>query len=280
MTAQPNWELIKNLGDATPLEYGAYFVYRDTTGEYAEEAELLDVDNEEEQDARKMTYTVWRFPLDRYVYSHDHDAEGNTTMLPEWFDDKLGDIARTNGITEVDIREQLASDDALTRACAYRMIGEYHGFANLDAYPLQLTREEVEERYRKELGLQPAVDADLVRDVLEGYITCALWSSSRSHEDGRDLGSLDKDFSPEDIAEESRQAMEADVCSFLADNADDLADMEPSQIGPNFWLTRNGHGTGFWDRGLGERGTRLTSAAKAYGTANLNVGDDGRIYHA
>jgi hypothetical protein len=44
------------------------------------------------------------------------------------------------------------------------------------------------------------------------------------------------------------------------------------------WLTRNGHGTGFWDRGLGERGDALTKSAESFGDAVLYVGDDGRIY--
>lgn len=50
------------------------------------------------------------------------------------------------------------------------------------------------------------------------------------------------------------------------------------QAGGDFWLTRNGHGAGFWERGLGELGTRLTEAAKAYGTSDLYLTDDERIH--
>lgn len=35
--------------------------------------------------------------------------------------------------------------------------------------------------------------------------------------------------------------------------------------GVDFYLTRNGHGTGFWDRGYGDIGRQLTDAAKTYG---------------
>jgi hypothetical protein len=41
----------------------------------------------------------------------------------------------------------------------------------------------------------------------------------------------------------------------------------PSQAGHDFLLTRNRHGAGFWDRGLGDIGDKLTEAAHAYGHA-------------
>jgi hypothetical protein len=53
------------------------------------------------------------------------------------------------------------------------------------------------------------------------------------------------------------------------------------RAGHDFWLTRNHHGAGFWDRGeLDARGIgkRLTDHAHSYGGVDLYVGDDGRIY--
>lgn len=38
--------------------------------------------------------------------------------------------------------------------------------------------------------------------------------------------------------------------------------------GQDFYLTRNGHGAGFWDRGYGEIGRQLTEAAKIYGSTS------------
>jgi hypothetical protein len=43
-------------------------------------------------------------------------------------------------------------------------------------------------------------------------------------------------------------------------------------------LTRNGHGSGFWDRGLGKVGEQLTAACGPYGSSDLYVGDDGKVY--
>jgi hypothetical protein len=49
-------------------------------------------------------------------------------------------------------------------------------------------------------------------------------------------------------------------------------------VGHDLWLTRNGHGAGFWDRGLGDVGDKLTAIAKRMGSKSLYVGDDGKIY--
>jgi hypothetical protein len=51
-----------------------------------------------------------------------------------------------------------------------------------------------------------------------------------------------------------------------------------ARAGHDFWLTRNGHGAGFWDRGLGDLGERLSKAAKVYGEVYLYPGDDGKVY--
>lgn len=36
-------------------------------------------------------------------------------------------------------------------------------------------------------------------------------------------------------------------------------DYDETQAGRDFWFTRNGHGVGFWDRGLGQVGADLTA---------------------
>lgn len=114
-----------------------------------------------------------------------------------------------------------------------------------------------------------------IQNVLDGYVTCALWSSI----DDNDVP-MDRDHDEDDIAPESLAAMRADVERFLSENADDLEGMESAQIGHDLWLTRNHHGAGFWDRGLGEKGDRLTTAAQAMKESDLYVGDDGKLYVA
>lgn len=115
---------------------------------------------------------------------------------------------------------------------------------------------------------------------LGGYLEAALWSSNdESDESGGDP--LDKNYGIADISDEAMKASIEDCNKFEKENAADLAatGADDSQNGHDFWLTRNSHGTGYWDRGYeGDLGDRLSDAAKAYGEINLYVGDDGKIY--
>lgn len=51
-----------------------------------------------------------------------------------------------------------------------------------------------------------------------------------------------------------------------------------SGVAHDYALTRNRHGAGFWDSGLGDVGDLLTEAAHAAGSQSLYVGDDGLLY--
>lgn len=118
----------------------------------------------------------------------------------------------------------------------------------------------------EEFGKQPCPQA-----MIDGYVECALWSSL--DEDDNPLDGIDAD-----LTDETRESMASDCQDFWASNYADLRTMDAGQAGHDFWLTRNGHGAGFWDRGLGQQGERLTRAAKIYGGVDLYVGDDGLIY--
>jgi hypothetical protein len=118
----------------------------------------------------------------------------------------------------------------------------------------------------------------LTDQVFDAYVECAIWSST--DDDGRPF---DRNYSASDIAPESIDTMRAEVIDFLNGHEDIIwtalsGDMSEEQVGHDFWLTRNGHGAGFWDRGLDELGDQLTAAAKAYSTSDLYVGDDGRLH--
>lgn len=111
--------------------------------------------------------------------------------------------------------------------------------------------------------------------ILLHYQIAALWSSS--HDNGEPL---DDQYDVSDIAPDTAQQMREDVTDFVNANAALLKESGQSeeQIGHDFWLTRNGHGAGFWDRGLGEVGDKLSDACKPYGGVYLYVGDDGKIH--
>lgn len=109
----------------------------------------------------------------------------------------------------------------------------------------------------------------------EAYIECALWSST----DDKGIP-LDEDYYSRDIAEPALKTMQDDCKNFQEQNADLLSQAgDDEQNGHDFWLTRNRHGAGFWDRGYkGDLGEKLKEAAHSYGSCDLYVGDDGKIY--
>lgn len=115
-------------------------------------------------------------------------------------------------------------------------------------------------------------------EAVNGYVACALWSEC--DEDGEPLDGL---YFANDIAAGSRALMAEDVVAFVVGceehRPDVFAGMGAVQVGHDFWLTRNHHGAGFWDRGLGEVGQWLTDMAHPYGDASLYVGDDGSVYY-
>lgn len=118
-----------------------------------------------------------------------------------------------------------------------------------------------------------------LEQMVQQYAETALWSSVYTMNEGDDYIPFDQHHDTDDIATETWAEFWQDCAAFLSANLDDLKDMDPGQAGHDFWLTREGHGAGFWDRGLGDRGDRLTDACKAYGEVYLYIGDDGRIHH-
>jgi hypothetical protein len=111
---------------------------------------------------------------------------------------------------------------------------------------------------------------------LQAYIVAALWSSSdESTPEGGEP--LDRNYGPDDLAPETIEKMTADCERFQAENSKDIEGRD-EQAGHDFWLTRCGHGSGFWDGDWPEAGDRLTEACKSYAEVTLYVGDDGLIY--
>lgn len=141
---QPMWKCVAQLGDANPLEYGGLWVFVDTTGVYAPEMEHLDVPDSEEYKIR----TVSRVMLDKCTYIAGILSDNE--YHPEhaaWFASRLHDMAQCNGISEQELIKQFCSDDAIERACAYRVAAEYYGYHEFDHYALQLDEKETEARY-------------------------------------------------------------------------------------------------------------------------------------
>lgn len=119
------------------------------------------------------------------------------------------------------------------------------------------------------------------------YIECALWSSTadqelQAHENGgrsySDLG-----YGVEKLAPQTLAAMIDDCKRFREVAGSLLDDWDDEQAGHDLWLTRNGHGAGFWDRGK-DTGDALTALcgwrAADFREVGLYMGDDGLIYQS
>ena len=163
MSAQPKWRFVANLGDVSPLEYGGYFVYRDITKVYAPEAELLREPEDGRDHDSAARWTVYRFTLEPCTFI-DGILSDNPyhPSRPAWFAGTeperelrpqdttyLRDLAEFIGADVKDLITDFCSDDPIRRAQAWRVVGDYHGYENLDSDPLVLTRAEVKKRYRR-----------------------------------------------------------------------------------------------------------------------------------
>ncbi len=123
-------------------------------------------------------------------------------------------------------------------------------------------------------------------EFVKHYVVAALWSST--NEAGEPL---DGQYSIDDIAPKTLAEMREQCADFVKANHADLIEYKELRrniadgqwsgealAGNDFWLTRCGHGAGFWDRGLDALGDRLSDAAKVYGNVDLYEGDDGLIH--
>lgn len=131
----------------------------------------------------------------------------------------------------------------------------------------------------------PVETPEHLDDFTRAYLECAAWTSTEGENGEIQIDDLMNDGK----AEWSDAAIDAAVAAckaFQEANAELLAQVPQlcaewstdEQNGHDFWLTRCGHGAGFWDRGYGELGEKLSKAARAYGEAWLYLGDDGKVY--
>lgn len=107
-------------------------------------------------------------------------------------------------------------------------------------------------------------------EVIDSYLETALFTSDE--EEGIS-GMAIFEFDGEE-----RMKVKEEIEKFIKEVEEEglLNVTDAGLFGHNFWLTRNGHGAGFWDAGLGEDGEKLSEISKKYGTSDLYVGDDNK----
>lgn len=119
------------------------------------------------------------------------------------------------------------------------------------------------------------INIDELSELLKGYAACLLWVAPED-EKGKNLD----EYGIIDIDEDTLKKMKEEVEEFKEENEDLFlkVNMSDEQIGHDFALTRNHHGTGFWDRGFGQDGNILSERCDKWGEYNLYAGDDGKVY--
>lgn len=119
--------------------------------------------------------------------------------------------------------------------------------------------------------------------IVRHYFVAALWSSVNHDEyEEDDEIHFDQDYDADDFPPEEWERARKIVRHFIEKHSDDLIVFAKSlgtpQIGHDLWLTRCGHGAGFWDRNLEDRSLsqemldRLSNTCRdEYGEAHVFV---------
>ena len=97
-----------------------------------------------------------------------------------------------------------------------------------------------------------------------GYMKCGVWAEELESANCQ-------------LSDETRNRMWDDCLKFLEKAQDLIPNNQWEQAGHDFWLTRNGHGTGFWDRPeiYGEENAKkLTEISESFGNFDLIVDDE------
>jgi hypothetical protein len=152
-----------------------------------------------------------------------------------------------------------------------------------------------------------------INKILDGYIEAALWTEEeRLRDDAREMNPPIRDddyydeedeseeekkflrimksketktiesFSREDINPDSLIKAYTDLTQFIKLAGNDalneaIVENGFEQLGHDIWLTRNGHGAGFFDHSY-DYEAELMNAAKALREVDLYIGDDGKLY--
>jgi hypothetical protein len=112
--------------------------------------------------------------------------------------------------------------------------------------------------------------------MVQEYLTTALWSSTDETTESGGYP-LDDNYDITDVDDVSWDKATKECSEFYRRAKRDLkkigVDIEDLiDLGHNFWLTKNGHGSGFWDGDYEEEtGKILTDISKSFGPRNAMV---------
>lgn len=119
----------------------------------------------------------------------------------------------------------------------------------------------------------------------DGYVDAMMWANTYGEDHNGDVIPADAYTESRGLTVSAEESLRQDVADFLDDHTERLIRAAVRRkhgytfesAGHDYALTRNGHGTGFWDRGLGMVGDALDAIARPYGERNLWINADGRV---
>lgn len=210
------------------------------------------------------------------VVNRDHPIEFEVARL-EWVDGDYDQGGAYWGRTFDDPRTNRGSD------YIFRFEGESDDeieWMFVRAKSLNEAKKEVLATYAN-ATFSNRVDLD---SVVAGYTQAAVFFSTFYRGTEEDGTQEEVDGSDYEVSAEMATHFEAECRAFVEANVELVEKamekgMDGALIGHNFWLSRSGAGTGFWDRTeLGDLADPLDEAAKQFGEDDLYIGDDDLIH--
>ena len=103
--------------------------------------------------------------------------------------------------------------------------------------------------------------------IRENYFEAALWTDDYYEEL--------EDKTIFDFSHKAKEQTNTEIMWFINTAGDILDDISDADIGHDLWLTRNGHGSGFSDRGYDDDiDDALSELSKQLGPVHLEVNDE------
>lgn len=113
------------------------------------------------------------------------------------------------------------------------------------------------------------------------YLVAQIWSAGDMYDEAGEplLKTWDEEYDISDFDDDTVETAREELAGLLEEAPAAALEHQSGDglIGHDFALTRNRHGVGFWDRGTGDAGERLTQYAHEAGAANLWVSDSGKL---
>ncbi len=193
------------------------------------------------------------------------------------FGSPMGRIAQNEGVATTAKIFQVELCQGYDNGGAYWGMGDNLYAAYGENFQQYSRAKSIDDAFNKFSLLFPEItfEKDYFQEFFIAYATAALWASN----DDDDIP-LDSNYSIDDFDPDSIQRLEKDCRDFL-EKAKDLIQNDKrhqnpfEQAGHDFWLTRQGHGVGFFDGDWDEpAATELTNLSHEFGEFYLYVQDD------